>query len=1502
MTGPPPKYGPGSRRTTSSDPNTRNQTQDDQEGIVSDATMSREADFIRPFAQSPVPESSADLDDATSSDEEKDRRQSSIESLSLPATVTTNSLHRTKSTATDVSATYSTHLRALQQEWTARPWYRKLNPLRWGGIPPLPDERRPCPEADAGFLSKLLFSWQGPLMKTGYRRSLQLTDIWAVNPQRAVEPMSDRVRASFKKRVAAGQKFPLALAIHEAFFREFWLGGFCSLISTLMQVLSPFMLRFLIQFATDAYNAANEGTPAPPVGTGAGLIVGVVLMQVAQSLAMNHFIYHGMICGGQSRASLIQLVYEKSMVLSGRAKAGGTKDDNETKDNKETEDKKNKKKKGGKGGVNPEGQGAGWANGRIVNLMSVDTYRVDQAFGLFHVIWTAPLACVITLIVLLINITYSALAGFALLVIGVPILTRAIKSLFIRRKGINRITDQRVSLTQEILQSVRFVKYFGWESSFIARLHELRAREISAIQMLLSIRNAILAVSLSLPIFASMLSFITYSLSGHNLNPAQIFSSLALFNGLRMPLNLLPLVIGQITDGWSSLKRIEEFLLAEEQNEDVVKRMDGENAIEMHGASFTWEKTPVQEKDGEKDKKTANAAGKEKPGPENGEGTTDSPLAKTEREPFHLEELNLAIGRRELIAVIGSVGSGKSSLLAALAGDMRKTAGEVVLGASRAFCPQYSWIQNTTVRDNILFGKEMDEPWYREVIKACALQPDLDMLPNGDLTEIGERGITISGGQKQRLNIARAIYFDANMVLMDDPLSAVDAHVGRHIFDNAILGLLGEKCRILATHQLWVLNRCDRIVWMEAGKIQAVGTFDDLVHNHEGFKQLMETHALEEKKDEKKADDESVGDGEDTKDTKEKQPGDNIKLKKGKSLMQTEEQAVASVPWSVYDDYIRASGSILNAPLTIVLLIVAQGANIATALWLSYWTSDRFSLPTPVYIGIYAGLAVAQVVLLFGFMVALSVLGTRASRSMLHQAVTRVLRAPMSFFDTTPLGRITNRFSRDVDVMDNNLADAMRMYFFSVSGILSTFALIIAFFYYFAAALVPLFFVFLASTAYYRASAREVKRFESTLRSNVFAKFGEGLSGVACIRAYGLQDRFAADLRVAIDDMNSAYYLTFSNQRWLSIRLDAIGNALVLTTGVLVVTNRFDVPPSIGGLVLSYILAIVQMIQFTVRQLAEVENGMNAVERLRYYGRELESEAPLKTIEVAPSWPEKGEIIFENVEMRYRPGLPLVLRGLDMKVRGGERIGIVGRTGAGKSSIMSALFRLVELSGGKITIDGLDIATIGLGDLRSRLAIIPQDPTLFKGTVRSNLDPFGEHTDLELWGALRQADLVGPETGSGTDTSTAIQEKEAGGGGGRIQLDSVVEEDGLNFSLGQRQLMALARALVRASQIIICDEATSSVDMETDAKIQATMAVGFRGKTLLCIAHRLRTIVGYDRICVMDQGRIAELGEPAELFRMEGGIFRGMCERSGIGERDILAAREGLGVAGGADE
>ncbi|KFY46523.1 hypothetical protein V495_02419 [Pseudogymnoascus sp. VKM F-4514 (FW-929)] len=1347
-----------------------------------------------------------------------------------------------------------------------KPWYKTPNPMKWGAIPPIPTERRVSREATAGWFSLLTFQWMAPVMTAGYKRPLDQNDIWLVNPKRKATPMTERMQASFKRRAERGDKYPLLWAMHETFKWEFWIGGFCQFFANLFTVFAPFTLRFLIQFATEAYIAQQTGAPAPHIGKGIGLVIGVTAMQ--------------------SRAVMISCIFEKAMKISGRAKAGGRAldEDSEGSDKpvagkEDGKGKKADKKSGEKGGKEEQapgvsGDGMGWGSGRIVNLMAVDTYRVDQASAMFHLIWTAPIACILTLILLVINLHESALAGFALLVLGIPALTMAVKSLFTRRRAINKITDQRVSLTQEILQAVRFVKYFGWEMAFLDRLRSIRNREIYAIQILLAIRNAINAVSMSMPIFASMLAFITYSLTDNTLDPAKVFSSLALFNSLRMPLNLLPLVIGQVVDAWSSVKRIQDFLLAEEQPEEATWDMEAKHAVEMNNASFTWERTVTQEAEEPKSKSAAKekkskkpATADSKPTPSDvspGDVTPDSSSASAPAtEPFQLHDLDIKLGRNELVAVIGGVGSGKSSLLAALAGDMRKTGGEVQFGATRAFCPQYAWIQNASVRENIVFGKDMERGWYDKVIDACALRPDLEMLPSGDGTEIGERGITVSGGQKQRINIARAIYFDADIVIMDDPLSAVDAHVGRHIFDNAICGLLNDKCRVLATHQLWVLNRCDRIIWLEEGRVQAVDTFANLMANDAGFQHLMETTAVEEK-EEKKEDEGEV------KEVKEK----TKKTKKGAGLMQAEERQVKSVPWSVYASYIKASGSMWSLFVVVLFLILSNGANIVTSLWLSWWTSDKFGFPSSTYIGVYAALGVTQALLMFAFAVSLTVFGTTASKVMLNRAITRTLRAPMSFFDTTPLGRITNRFSRDVDTMDNFLTDAIRMYFLTIGMIAATFALIIAYFHYFTIALVPLSVIFVFSAGYYRASAREMKRFESVFRSSLFAKFSEGLSGTASIRAYGLQDRFVTNIRNAIDEMNSAYYLTFSNQRWLSIRLDAIGNLLVFTTGILVITSRFNVNPSIGGLVLSYILAIVQILQFTVRQLAEVENGMNSTERVHFYGTELEEEAPLHTIEVAESWPQAGEIVFENVEMRYRPNLPLVLSGLNMHVRGGERIGVVGRTGAGKSSIMSALFRLVEISSGSITIDGVNISTIGLHDLRSRLAIIPQDPTLFKGTVRSNLDPFNEHTDLELWSALRQSDLVSADA--------SLDDKAPG----RIHLDGIVEEEGLNFSLGQRQLMALARALVRGSRIIVCDEATSSVDMETDDKIQRTMAAGFKGKTLLCIAHRLKTIIGYDRICVMDKGSIAELDTPLRLYEA-GGIFRGMCDRSGIRREDF---------------
>lgn len=659
-------------------------------------------------------------------------------------------VRRIQSSATDVSATtLAASAHAPGDDNAKKSWSKRLNPLRWGAVPPVPEEREVSREYNASFLSRLFFSWQGELMRKGYKRPLEHNDIWKVNPNRGVHKMSSDVDEAFRRRVAKGQKYPLVRALNEVYFKEFWLGGACQFLATLLQVFAPFTLRYLIAYATEAYEAAATGAPQPNIGRGLGLVFGVTFMQLFQTLCTNHFIYRGMLVGGQSRSALISLIYAKSMVVSGRARAGGEAiegtpgqakeaPDESAKKKPAKKDKKNKKA-GPPGRAGVVGDGVGWGNGRVVSLMSVDTYRVDQACGLFHMLWTAPIACLITLVLLLINLSYSALSGFALLVIGLPALTRAIKSLFRRRVRINKITDQRVSLTQEILQAVRFVKYFGWESSFLNRLGELRSKEIGMIQKLMSIRNCIMAISISLPIFASMLSFITFTLTDNGLQASTVFSSLALFNGLRVPLNLLPLVIGQVTDAWNSLKRVQEYLLLEEQTDEAVFDLDAKNAVELRHATFTWERTPTQDMDkvsamagpgagpgmkgGGGAKKHNKTAPKDKNTPkptENEKGDTKVP---EDRQPFKLQDMDFGIGRNELVAVIGTVGSGKTSLLAALAGDMRRTQGETILGASRAFCPQSAWIQNSTLKENILFGKDMDRAWYKQVIKASVFFP-----------------------------------------------------------------------------------------------------------------------------------------------------------------------------------------------------------------------------------------------------------------------------------------------------------------------------------------------------------------------------------------------------------------------------------------------------------------------------------------------------------------------------------------------------------------------------------------------------------------------------------------------------------------------------------------------------------------------------------------------------------------------------------------------------------
>lgn len=1107
---------------------------------------------------------------------------------------------------------------------------------------------------------------------------------------------------------------------------------------------------------------------------------------------------------------------------------------------------------------------------------------------------------------------------------------------------------------QEILSSMRIIKFYAWEHAFLNKVTKIRIEEMKIVRFLLVTRSAVNAVAITIPVFATILAFVIYSVTGHSLAAGTIFSSLTLFNLLRMPLMFLPLVFSSMTDAQIALNRIQDMLSAEEiqvEGQDIASNDHApEAAITIKMADFYWESEQDPElpalpsksarvkskrfwrKNHDTSKHHSSSSSSSATKISLSESTSVSasaddvkgekfPLESTDEkhidrdthslyqtishvsappthippemshstvameieedrivseqhaatepaEPvllpesaFSIRNLNLTIKKGELVAIVGAVGSGKSSFLSALVGEMRRGQGTVHLSGSIGFCAQVPWIMNATVRDNILFGRSYDEERYNRVIRSAALESDFDIFPDGDATLIGERGITISGGQKQRLNIARATYYEADIILLDDPLSAVDAHVGNHLFEKCISGELRGKTRLLVTHQLHFLPQVDRILVIKNGVIVEQGTYKELVDQGQDFARILRDFGSKQE-EEKEAEEEAV-DG---------AVGDAPLLKKqpevAKAAANAEDRETGAVSMEVYKGYFRKGGGLWTLPVLLGTVVFAQVAQVGNNLWLSFWSEDEFKgRSTAFYVGIYASFGFAQAIGYFALGAGITVIGNRASSGMHRAAAERVLRAPMSFFDTTPQGRVINRFSKDVDTMDNLISDSVRMFLTTFASIVGAFILCIVIYHYFAAALGPLLIMFYLFALYYRSSAREIKRIDSVLRSSVFAQFGETLTGLSTVRAYGEQARFVSLNQHYIDKMNGAYLLTLTNQRWLGIRLDFTGNLLILVVAILAVTSRFNVNPSTTGLVLSYTMQVTGMIGWMVRQFAEVENNMNATERVHHYGTRLDVEADFESSSPPEkSWPARGEITFRDVSMAYRQGLPLVLKGLNLNIKAGERVGIVGRTGAGKSSILAALYRMSELSSGSIVVDGIDVATIGLHELRSKLSIIPQDPVLFAGTIRSNLDPNDDYADHDIWQSLLKTRFV---SGSMSDPKNAIT------------LDSSVDDEGLNFSLGQRQLLAMARAMLRRSKILVLDEATSSVDFETDSLIQTTIQTEFRETTLLCIAHRLKTIVQYDRVCVMHEGSVAEFDSPKALFDNHG-VFRSMCDRSGI--------------------
>ncbi|VDB90127.1 unnamed protein product [Peniophora sp. CBMAI 1063] len=1388
-------------------------------------------------------------------------------------------------------------------------------------VPPPPsqnlDDASLSPEATAGFLGRLSFTWIWPLLTLGYARPLEAGDLWKLQDDRSAAVVGAKIEESFNTRVKLADQYNAALASgdispsrlqrawwgafgnrekREAHWREtskqspslalalsdavswwFWSAGILKLMADLAQNFSPLVVRTIITFATDSYVAHAFGTSVPGVGKGVGFALLLIALQIIMTLCSNHFMYRAASTGVLLRGGLISAIYNRSLRFTTRSRSK-------------------------------------LPTGKLTNLISTDVSRIDTVCLYFHMSWAAIVQLAICIGLLVHNLGPSALAGLGFFIFASLPQGIVVQQLLSTRRKVVVWTDKRARLLQELFSGIKLVKLFAWEGSFLGRVQDIRSHEMGYIRSLVIIRSSLLAMVFSLPTLASIISFITYSASGHELNAAVIFSSLTLFQLLQTPLIFLPIAMSTIVDASNALERISQVFTAELINESLNIDPSLSDAIRVDKASFTWDAATPSSTDShatdEKEKvaKESETKGTRKKGKKGKKDESDS----TEPEPpveasndeviFNLDDIDFTVARGKLVAVVGAVGSGKSSLLQALIGEMRRTAGSVTFGGSIAYCSQVPWIQNATIRDNICFGRPFVADRYWKAVKDSCLESDLDVLPSGDRTEVGEKGIQLSGGQKQRINICRAIYSDADIMIFDDPLSALDAHVGETVFNRVLADASSGKTRLLVTHALHFLRRADYVYAIVDGHIAERGTYSELMDARGTFARHIDEFVSDAQQTEAEK-----ADGVETTPAEAAAKAKREAAVKGDAVMQEEERETGAVSWRVYREYIMAGYGWASVPFVMAFLVLEQGAIVVTSYWLVWWQDQAFQKPNGFYMGIYAALGVTQALCAFMVGVAFAVISYVASKQLHNAAMQRAIHAPLSWFESTPLGRILNRFSKDIDTMDNGLVDALRTFFTGLMGIVGSVVIISISLPWFLIAVAVIVVLYVFVTIFYRASAREVKRLEAVLRSSVYAHFSESISGIGTIRAYGEENRFCAENSKRMDVENRAYWMTVTNQRWLALWLDCMGVVLTTVVVFLIIGTRFTISPARTGLVLSYVVSLQATLAYLITLLSEVENNMNSVERVVHYARNIEQEPAHELPERTPAapWPSVGALEIKDIVFKYRPELPAVLKGISLSVHPGEKIGFVGRTGAGKTSLLTTLFRLVELTSGSITIDGVDISTLGLSDLRKNIAIIPQESTLFQGTLRTNLDPFDNHDDARLWDALRRSYLVDSvltttednakkETVLDAEKGDESQAEDAKVAGSvktpaRFTLDSTIDDEGANISIGQRSLVSLARALVKESKVLVLDEATASVDYETDRKIQETIAREFNDRTILCIAHRLRTIIAYDRICVLEQGEIAELDTPANLFAV-GGIFRGMCDRSGITLEDIHRA------------
>ncbi|KAF2106775.1 hypothetical protein BDV96DRAFT_693888 [Lophiotrema nucula] len=1469
----------------------------------------------------------------------------------------------------------------------------------------------PAREPIASVLSLATFGWVDAIVWKGFNKTYELADVWNLAPKDKAGAVIANYRQVKKTSI-------LAWHLLKYFKRGLLIQASWAVISGFLTFAPTLLLKAILEYV--------EAPEYTPVNAAWFYVILLFVSGCASALADGQALWVGRKICIRIRAVVIGEIYAKA--LKRKASAGSDKvlgeEKKTTKDDKEPTGLKRmmtfgRKKKKATEGPKQEDQepesDSQVTTGAIINLMAVDAFKVSEICAYLHFLWAnTPVQVVMAVLLLYRILGYSSIAGIGMMIILLPINLYVSKQFAKIQKLILAATDARIHTTNEVLSNIRIIKYFAWEQRFIGLVNEKRSSELKFLRR----RYILWAVAATIwsgsPILITFLSFLVYTqVEKKDLIPSVAFTALSLFQILRIPLDQLADMVAHVQESKVSVDRIEEYL--SEPETDKYSQLithkqdeDGQPVIGFETGTFSW---------GGKDLKDKAAA-----------------------EAFKLMDLDLRFHVGGLNVIVGPTGSGKTSLLMALLGEMTKLKGDVYLpgGRSRedlktdpdtghtesvAYCAQQAWLVNGTIKENIVFASAWSAKRYNDVIVACSLQRDIDILDNGDQTLVGEKGVTLSGGQKQRISLARALYSKARHVLLDDVLSAVDSHTAKWIFDKALMGplMIGRTC-ILVTHNVSLcLPEAQFAVVLDNGRVTAQGTAQDVIKSGKMTEDLSKSRpasrgasrvASRVPSDVDLANEEAAinshsSNGAANGSVNGKANGKTDTKKTTSSNTHEETKAEGGVKLSIIFMYLKAMGPWYYWVGAALSFAAQQGASVATNVWIRTWanayaergiqstgshnTSPVTHAPTlnglgtcltsgtcswnipflsqskeqqynynlmqtsftttdsqvnaPYFLGVYAVLGIVFMLITLvreGFLFGGSLAASRRVHERLIQAVTH---AKFRFFDQTPLGQLMNRFSKDIESVDQEVAPVAIGVVHCLASIITIVVLISVITPGFLIAGFFITILYALIGRFYISSSRDLKRLESIHRSPLYQQFGETLSGMTTIRAYGDERRFIRENLYKINTQHRPFIYLWAANRWLAFRVDVVGAMVAFFAGIFVVRSVGTIDAGAAGLALTYAVTFTENVLWFVRLYSANEQNMNSVERIKEYLDVDQEAAPVVPENRPPgNWPSQGSVEFISYSTRYRPDFDLVLKNITFKILPGEKVGVVGRTGAGKSSLALALFRALEAESGKILIDDIDVGIIGLQDLRENIVMVPQDPTLFSGTIRSNLDPFGLFTDEEIFTALREVHLVASvstatsreaspdgsaapraveipkptsgavtadvnanysastvnpssilanpefrhgETGEdtivvmpdGREVSSIQTAMQADNKNPFRNLSSPVAESGSNLSQGQRQLLCLARALLKAPKVLLMDEATASIDYATDAKIQETIRE--IKNTTITIAHRLQTIIDYDKVLLLDKGEVVEFGDPWDLIRADGGSFRSMCEMSG---------------------